>query len=253
MKLIVSLLLAAMLSLPCVPAAHAEEPVTVIFDQGHGQRFLFNRKGELQLFEMSRLFHQAGYKMMIAPGRATPNMLSYADVFVISGPFVPYTVEEADALYDFVNRGGRIAIMLHIPSPLKEVLDRFGVSTSRGVIKEREGVIEGNPSDFVVSKLAGHPLLKGLDGFSAYGVWGVGAEGDNVSVIASTSDESWEDLNADDVPGPGERGGPFGVVVAGTIGKGRFVVFGDDAIFQNKFLTMSNLFLGVNLVKWLQQ
>jgi len=41
------------------------------------------------------------------------------------------------------------------------------------------------------------------------------------------------------------------VAVAGRSGKGRFVVFGDDAIFQNKFLTGDNLVLGRNLASWL--
>jgi hypothetical protein len=44
----------------------------------------------------------------------------------------------------------------------------------------------------------------------------------------------------------------FGVVVQGTHGAGRFVVFGDDAIFQNKFLDASNKQLARNLARWLQ-
>jgi hypothetical protein len=46
--------------------------------------------------------------------------------------------------------------------------------------------------------------------------------------------------------------GSVGVIVAGELGAGRFVVFGDDAIFQNKFLDEQNRRLAKNLARWLQ-
>jgi hypothetical protein len=44
----------------------------------------------------------------------------------------------------------------------------------------------------------------------------------------------------------------FGVAIAGTYGKGKYVVFGDDAIFQNVFLKGENMALGKNLARWLR-
>jgi hypothetical protein len=35
------------------------------------------------------------------------------------------------------------------------------------------------------------------------------------------------------------------------MGKGRYIIFGDDALFQNRFLVGENLFLAGNLVAWL--
>jgi hypothetical protein len=35
-----------------------------------------------------------------------------------------------------------------------------------------------------------------------------------------------------------------------TFCQGAFAIFGDDAIFQNKFLNGGNLFLGRNLARW---
>jgi len=40
-------------------------------------------------------------------------------------------------------------------------------------------------------------------------------------------------------------------VVTGTLNKGDFVIFGDDAIFQNRFLDDDNRKLATNLGKWL--
>ena len=60
-------------------ASFALRPVTVIFDHGHGQRFLFTRGGELQLSGMTGLFNDEGYGLKVAPGKATPH------IFVIPG------------------------------------------------------------------------------------------------------------------------------------------------------------------------
>ena len=43
----------------------------------------------------------------------------------------------------------------------------------------------------------------------------------------------------------------FAVAIAGQSGSGRFVVFGDDAIFQNRFFKGNNQVLGRNLARWL--
>ena len=45
----------------------------------------------------------------------------------------------------------------------------------------------------------------------------------------------------------------FAVAIAGQSGNGRFVVFGDDAIFQNQFFKGNNQVLGRNLARWLGQ
>jgi len=37
------------------------------------------------------------------------------------------------------------------------------------------------------------------------------------------------------------------------LGKGGFLVFGDDAIFQNKFMGTNNKALAANLAGWLKQ
>ena len=43
----------------------------------------------------------------------------------------------------------------------------------------------------------------------------------------------------------------FTVVAAGELGQGAFIVFADDAIFQNRFLTGDNVTLARNLAGWL--
>ena len=49
----------------------------------------------------------------------------------------------------------------------------------------------------------------------------------------------------------GDVAGTFGVAALGTQGKGRFLVLGDDALFQNRFMDENNSTFAVNLAKWL--
>jgi hypothetical protein len=42
------------------------------------------------------------------------------------------------------------------------------------------------------------------------------------------------------------------VVVTGELGAGRFIIFGDDAVFQNRFLDRQNRQLAKNLARWLK-
>ena len=69
-------------------------------------------------------------------------------------------------------------------------------------------------------------------------------------IVASTSSKGWVDLNGDKKLSKGDVVQAFGVVAVGESGAGRFVVFGDDAIFQNRFLDESNRQLAINLARW---
>ena len=93
-------------------------------------------------------------------------------------------------------------------------------------------------------------LFSGINSFSAYGVWAL-KPGASSSAIARTSPEAWVDLKGDNIFSEGDAVGAFAVVVMGTLGKGDFVVFGDDAIFQNRFLDDNNRKLAINLGTWL--
>ena len=63
---------------------------------------------------------------------------------------------------------------------------------------------------------------------------------------------AWIDLNGDGKFNETDARQSFGVVIAGALGKGSYVIFGDDAIFQNKFLDQENMPLGKNLADWMK-
>ncbi|MSM40027.1 MAG: DUF4350 domain-containing protein [Geobacter sp.] len=225
---------------------------TVLFDQGHNQRFLAGETGPLQLSGLAGQFTQKGFTVTTQNGPLSKEALAGVTALVISGPFAPYTPAEVDAIVDFVEQGGRLAIMLHIGSPLIPLLDRLGVVVSNSVIHEQENIIKDDALNFRVTRFEPGPLSQGLQQFSIYGGWALLNNGPNTAVVARTGDKAWVDLNRDRTLTPGDAVQAFAVAVSGTAGTGRFVVFGDDAIFQNQHLDESNSILAANLVSWLE-
>lgn len=246
-----TMLLAPLLGLAVLlPAAAAEQPV-VLFDQGHGQMFVIGRDGPLQLSALATAFDDGGFTVRSAASPLSDDALAGVDALVISGPFAPFADAEIDAVARFVERGGRLAVMLHIGPPVVDLLHRLGVDVANGVIRESEHVLGGNPLDFAVIDLAEHPIFAGLERFAAFGAWPVMAFGEGAAIVAATGPRAWVDRDGDGQPGEPDVVQSFGVAVAGRLGKGRFVVFGDDAIFQNRFLGEHNVALAENLVDWL--
>ena len=73
----------------------------------------------------------------------------------------------------------------------------------------------------------------------------------HTTVLAASSPKGWVDLDRDDKFSARDAAQQFGVMVAGEMGSGRYVVVGDDAVFQNRFLDEANRQLALQLVKWL--
>ena len=86
-----------------------------------------------------------------------------------------------------------------------------------------------------------------------YGSWALRGAADHVTTLAETGQHAWVDLDHDNLFSTADVMQPFGVVVAGQLGQGRYVVFGDDALFQNRFLDEPNRRLAINLLNWLGQ
>ncbi len=248
-RIVATVLLAGFLSTSaCVQKV---PQAVVLFDEAHGQQFLVEKDGPLDLSTLSDLFQGQGFQVKTSRQPITNKALSDVDVLVISGPFAPFTPVETDAVTAFVTRGGRLCVTLHIAQPMAALLHRLNVSISNGVIRERENVIDNDPLNFHITRLTAHDLTRRLDAFDVFGAWALLNTSDNAAVIARTSSDAWVDLNGDRSLNGEDAVQSFGVVLAGQLGQGRFVVFGDDAIFQNQFLSAGNVVLGKNLARWL--
>ena len=225
---------------------------TVLFDEGHGQKFLIEQNGPLDLSKLSALFQNEGLRVKTSIGEITDEILVKADALVISGAFLPLTPLEIPAIIRFVEKGGRLCIMLHIGFPVADLLHHLNVSISNGVIHEQKNQIKGNDLDFYVTDLKSHELMRGVNRISIFGGWALLNTEENEQVIAQTSANAWVDLNRNNKIDKRDAVQSFGLVVVGTRGFGQFVVFGDDAIFQNQFLAGDNVLVGKNLARWLQ-
>jgi len=225
---------------------------TVIFDQGHGQKFVIEKEGELQLSGLSGLFREKGFDVKVNAGKLTDAALKTADGLIISGAFQPLLPEEIDAVIRFVERGGKLCIMLHIPQPLTGLMGRLKIYPSNGVIQEEENTIHNAPKEFFMTNLEKHAITKGVKKIGVHGAWALMTESKTAQIIAQTGPKAWVDLNRDGKFNKPDARQSFGVVIAGTLGKGKYVIFGDDAIFQNKFLEQENMTLGKNLADWMK-
>lgn len=241
-------LLALLLVLSLPLAASAQ---TVLFDQGHGELFRIDRTDALQLSGLAELFRAAGWQVRTAEAALTAEQMAGIDALVISGPFQPFTAAEQEAILAFLEKGGRLAVMLHIGPPASDLLHRLGVSHANGVLRERQDVLNEQPLDFKVSRLQPHPLFAGIEAFSLFGGWPLVNDSEQVQLIAFTGPQAWVDLNRNKELDADDAVQSFAVAAAGSVGKGEFVVFGDDAIFQNRYLEEYNGPLGRNLVRWL--
>lgn len=254
MVLIQRLTLVALLVLAMAGTAIAagKNPV-VLFDEAHGEQFLALQEGPLALTELGRIFTAQGFVIRSGKEPLTPELLAEVDAVVISGPFAPFAATEIDALYAFVERGGHLSIMLHVAPISSQLLSRFGVVHSNGVIREEEAAqIDGEAINFHLTRLEQEPLFNGVPHFAAYGSWALHPEGTLARIVASSGEKSWIDLNRDRSYSEQDAMQSFGVIALGEVGNGDFVIFGDDAIFQNRFLTGTNRQLAENLVQRLK-
>jgi hypothetical protein len=241
--------LAALLLLLAAGQARA---AVVLFDQGHGQMFTVENRAPLDLSKLAGIFETAGLEVKVSREALSAGVLKGVAGLVISGPFKPFSRQEIASIEQFVGRGGRLCLMLHIPQPLLPFLSTLGVAHSQAPLNEQENILDGKAKAFAVTALAPHPLTRGLKSFKAYGVWGLKPMADNVRIVAAASPRAWIDLNGNGVLDRQDDLQPHALVVAGTLGQGAFLVFGDDAIFQNQFLLAENLLLARNLAEWLR-
>ncbi|MBT1073134.1 DUF4350 domain-containing protein [Pelotalea chapellei] len=242
------LLLSMLFLLPLNCLAKDDAP-RILFDQGHNQRFLIGEKGELQLSKLADTVRKQGAQVNSTTSPLSNETLGNCEALVISGPFAELTSEESDAVLHFLERGGRLAVMLHIGQPVAGLLARLNVEHSNAVLHERRNILDMD-INFTINDLKKNPLFNGISQFSVYGAWALNP-GPGSTAIASTSPESWVDLNGDKTFSKDDANGPFALVVWGNKGKGSFIIFGDDAIFQNRFLDKNNAALAVNLAAWL--
>lgn len=232
-------------------AASAYAAPVVLFDETHAQQFLIDKDGPLDLSGLAGAYRANGFLVKSSEGKLHAKELASVDLLVLSGPFRPLDPGEVEAVLDFVGAGGGLAVMLHIPPPALNLLRQLHVDVANGTLHEEGAAIDGNPLYIKVSRLADHPVTAGLESFSVYGCWALRGAADHVETLAETGTHGWVDLNQDGKFTGADAMQSFGVLVAGQLGQGRYVVFGDDTLLQNRFFDEPNRRLAINMANWL--
>lgn len=95
-------------------ALAVENGSQILFDQGHNQLFLIEEKGELQLSKLADSLRGQGAHVASTKKPLNDDALKDISALIISGPFESLRPEEVEAVVRFIERGGRLAAMLHI-------------------------------------------------------------------------------------------------------------------------------------------
>jgi hypothetical protein len=156
--------------------------------------------------------------------------ISAAGGYIIAGPTKRFEEDEVKQIEEFVRKGGKLVIMVHIPpSNLKPLLDTFDIEVSQEPLKEKD--VMASP---MASPVSSHVLTEGVNKIMLYGCF-------RVSNAIFTANE--ENKRND---------GNIGVVGYVLYGDGEVMVIGDDALFINEYInSYDNLDFAQNVAEWL--
>jgi ABC-type uncharacterized transport system involved in gliding motility auxiliary subunit len=177
---------------------------------------------------------------------------------VAAGPRQAYTPDETVRLFGYVDRGGRLAVLLEPdPAPsLAEPLRTRGVDPGPGVIVDASGAgrsVGGGPRTPLAVAYNTHPTTRGFefatmyDGARPLRVLEQPERGGRPVALAQTSGRAFATSSADAEPAfdaaRGDVQGPLTLAAANAIGaasrpdqQARIVVFGDSDFVSNAFL-----------------
>jgi len=172
------------------------------------------------------------------------NILDYsAKCLIIAGGTAPFTKEESDQLYNYVENGGKLLILTHIPPKMgmEPLLNKFGFNVSDTIL------IQENQSTTVSAEIIGsHPLTNNVKELMLFGCYYIISEGDSIVKC-----NCYADKNKDKVPDDDEKG-EYGVVGYKKVGKGEVVVVTDDAVLMDNFIMHGdNRKFAENVAQWI--
>jgi len=222
----------------------------IYFDEAHGQPFSISKDGHLQLSGFAKVFKDAGFDVSVVTDKISFEKLKDAKALIISGAFKELSNEELDAVFKFVDNGGKVLVNVHIPQPLTSFLNKLDVAVTTIPIKDENSPLKDKKVDFGVYDLSEHRIFKDLKRFFVYGSWGFKTNNPNIKLLAKSGRSSYLDLNRNNQLDKDDEMGPFGLIVEIKLGKGSVMLIGDDTLFQNMFLSDYNLKLAQNLANY---
>ncbi len=136
---------------------------TVYFLQGHGEPDLFSPKGDglsrLRQAMEDQFFNPKPLKLLT--GQGVPED---ADAVVVFSPQSPLLAHELRALADYLNRGGRLFVLLDpgTRTGLEPLLEAWGIWVDDDIVIDPGVNLQGDVATPAVVEHAANPITKGL-------------------------------------------------------------------------------------------
>ncbi|MHB8841368.1 MAG: DUF4350 domain-containing protein [Candidatus Aquicultor sp.] len=223
----------------------------LLFDLGHKEIFNPDDVKPLGYSQARDAFIRHGYAMRKNKSALTEATLKDVDVVAIIGPMDVFTQQESEVLAKFVSGGGDILLTLHIADVCYPLAQRLGFQLSSSVIAQSHDIFDDSPKNLVATTVINDPLTAGVASVAVRKSWALNPTAQNARIVVATAKDAWADINPDDQYDQQEPAGSYGIVGAAELGKGRVVVIGDDAVFDNKTMDMAgNRILCKNIIAW---
>lgn len=223
------------------PSAGASTPAPapnrgqVVFDMGHGEVFSPQDTSDLGQSIAINQIRSAGFDVVVNNDLITPEDLKEASGLIIAGPMRSLQDSEYAAIQDFVRKGGTVLLTIHVPFPVLKVPAHWGLPVGTKIMMSKTPVSSQSPSIFVADKVSSDPLMTGVRQVLVLSGWPVGAVSDSARIEVQTRQDTWLTGVGDKepTPPPGTKFGSYGVIGVASVGKGKVIVSGDDAVFAN--------------------
>jgi ABC-type uncharacterized transport system involved in gliding motility auxiliary subunit len=255
--------------------AHGRTPV-VYFLTGHGERSLESFERGVGYAQLARLVRQDNIDVQTLVLGERQRVPDDADAVVVAGPRRRLPQPELDALAQFLDRNGRMVLLLdsQTATGLEPLLERWDVRVGNDQVVDPARTLGGG---MAISRYGRHAITDRMGELAAVvyrprsiepsGPGADVAEADRPRAIrlALTSDEAWGETNPAQRPprfdAGQDRPGPVSVAVAVERGSGtpeagadlsptRLVVFGDSTFLTNGGMVSGNSDLFMSALNW---
>jgi hypothetical protein len=256
----------------------SEGPV-IYFDVGHGEADLASERDH-GFSALTSALRNEGMRLRAFVGAASLDVPDDAAVLVLASPERGLLLAELDALERYLQRGGRLLVLLEprARTNLGELLERWGFSLPDAVLVDRQSsplLEEAQPLALVVNRFgSSHPVTRKMSSRTMVllpttrPVLAVRKPqpDDDLAELVYTSRRAWAESDVEAAlagreirPDPGElAGGELPIAAAGRYprpdGEARIVVIGDRDFASNRWIrSLYNLDLLMNAVLWLAE
>lgn len=250
----------------------------VYYLQGHGERDFDDRDEYVGLSAIGQAIRRDDLDIEPFSFVQKNQIPDDADALIIAGPTRPYAAGELERIAAYVNRNGRLILMLSAETDagFGPMLNSWGVESMNNIVVDPTRTLSG--FDLLVADYDDHPITARLKDITTVFYWpralplGIGrpvesrdADEPKATVIARSSANAWAERDLEqrpykfdtesDIRGPVpvalaiEKGSEASMVM--DIRSTRVVLFGDVDFISNSGLSGGNSDLFMNSLNWI--